>query len=101
MTDSAAASEGSWSRADPRAGLSVRQVWLWMLGRTEERTWKGPGGPRTLEMEATPYGWQGGGPPYHWHPVPSPLLVPVPLRPVWALFYYLPGIAIRRVSADD
>lgn len=95
-TDSDA--DGEWVHASRWAGLSKHQVWKWICGTEEDRVWKGPSGPKELEMEATPYGWQTGGPPYHTLPVPSPMLVPRPLCPVWALFYYLPVLALRRLA---
>lgn len=66
---------------------SLRHLVRWCIGKKEDREW--PGG-ETIYMEATPWGWESAGGPYHTMPVPSPQLVPRPLRPVWALLYYLP-----------
>lgn len=67
-----------WKRYEP-PGLRLKYILSWMVGR------------RKRGMVANPWGFrESARPPYHTLPVPSPHLVPRPLRPLWVLFYYLP-----------
>lgn len=81
--------EDEWVQWEP-PGLKLRYIFSWMFGR------------RKRGMVANPWGFrETASPPYHFLPVPSPHLVPRPLRPFWVVFYYIPLWLKHRYVDED
>ena len=91
MTDSeSSASDTKQKDTEFPPGLKLPYIISWMFGR------------RKRGMVANPRGFrESARPPYHFHPAPSPHLVPRLMRPLWVVFYYVPLWLKQRYVATE